>query len=253
MKKLAFTISFILILGIQFGFSNESLSQFQKATAAYDSSNYSDAIWLYNNLLQEDIISSDLHYNLGNAYFKLNDVPRAILNYEKALKIDPNNEDAAYNLSLANAKTVDKIEGIPDLFLYRWWKAVFNLFAADTWAKITVSLLFIAVVFFALYFFSAMLGMKKLGFYLGVIFIALGFVSWFLAAQQNSYLNTQQYAIIIEPTVNINSSPSAGSSKLFVLHEGTKVKIEDQTNDWLEVSIPNGNKGWIEAELLEGI
>ncbi|KAA3651821.1 MAG: tetratricopeptide repeat protein [Bacteroidetes bacterium] len=235
-------------------FANESsLNAFHKANQAYDSAFYTKAIGIYEGLLQEHIVSSDLHYNLGNAYFKQNQIPLAILNYEKALKIEPNHGDAAYNLKLANEKTIDKIEGIPELFLYRWWKTIFNLFSAETWAKITLCLIYLAVVFSVFYFFSRTVFVKKLGFYIATTLFILSLGSWFLAHQQQAYLNQMAYAIILEPTVNINSSPSAGSSKLFVLHEGTKVKIEDQTDTWFEVSIPNGNKGWIKAELIQGI
>lgn len=251
--KIKLVLSSIFILAIHLLSATENLIQFQQATQAYDSSNYAEAANIYEVLLDKNIVSSDLHFNLGNAYFKQNNIPRAILNYEKALKIDPNNEDAAYNLQLANGKTIDKIESIPQLFLYRWWRATFNLFSSETWAKIAIGLLFLSVAFSALYFFSQSVSAKKIGFYGATSLLVLVLFSWFLAQQQKSYLENTEYAIIIEPTVNINSSPSTGSSKLFVLHEGTKVKIEDQTDGWYEVSLPNGNKGWIESMLIEGI
>lgn len=251
--KIKTLFSFIFLFILQLGIAIENLEQFNKATTAFDSSNYVEAVKIYESLIAKDIISSDLHFNLGNAFFKQNDIPKAILNYEKAIKIDPNNTDAAYNLKLANSKTIDKIESIPDLFLYRWWKTIFNLFSSENWAKLTVLVLFFSIGFAALYFFSNATTLKKTGFYGATTLFFIMLFTWFLAQQQRSYLNQKEYAIIIEPTVNINSSPSMGSSKLFVLHEGTKVKIENETNEWFEISLPNGNKGWVKSALLKGI
>jgi tetratricopeptide (TPR) repeat protein len=252
--KIKAIFGLILCLVLNYGIANETYSaRFDAATQAYDSNNFVEAVNVYEMLLTEQIVSSDLHFNLGNAYFKQNQVPKAILNYEKALKIDPNNADAAYNLKLANEKTIDKIESIPELFLYRWWKTIFNLFSSETWASLAIAFIYLALILSAIYFFSSSVSLKKIGFYAATTLLALALFSWFLAHKQKAYLNSTDYAIIIEPTVNINSSPSAGSSKLFVLHEGTKVKVLNQTEAWLEVSIPNGNKGWIKESLLEGI
>lgn len=248
-------LSIILVLGTwQFAKAdNLAKDQFIKANAAYDSSNFNMAIQLYESLVSDQYFSDELHFNLGNAYFKRNNIPMAILNYEKAIKINPSNEDAKYNLELANAKTIDKIESIPELFLYRWWKSIFNTFSADGWAYVCVAFFFMALIFFCLYFFLQQLAFRKFGFYTGLVSFMLAFISWFMAYQQDSYLHSTQYAIIIEPTININSSPSKGSSKLFVLHEGTKVNVEEIKDSWFKVSIPNGQEGWVEKEYLKGI
>lgn len=252
MKKLMLSILVMLQGLLSFG-ENMANAQFLKANAAYDSANYVMAIQLYESLVSDQYVSEALHFNLGNAYFKRNNIPMAILNYEKAIKIDPSHEDAMYNLELANDKTIDKIESIPELFLYRWWKAIFNVFSADGWAYLSVSLFFMAVVFFGIYFFIRLVAIRKIGFYGGSIALGLALISWFMAYQQNAYLHSTQYAIVIEPTININSSPSEGSSKLFVLHEGTKVNVEEIRDNWYKVSIPNGNEGWVEKGYLADI
>ncbi len=245
---------FIVISGFTGAFAKDlAQEQFQKANRAYDSSDYNMAIQLYESLVKDQFLSADLHFNLGNAYFKSNDIPMAILNYEKTLKINPGHKDAAYNLELANAKTIDQIEGIPDLFLYRWWRSIFNLFSSEGWAYLCVALFIIALILASFYFFLSILSLRKIGFYGGITALILAAFSWFMAQQQEAYLNDLSHAIIVEPTININSSPSEGSSKLFVLHEGTKVRVKESKDDWYKIAIPNGNEGWVRSQFLEGI
>lgn len=226
------------------------MQEFTEANRYYENAQYDSAVLIYNSLLEAEYLSSDLHYNLANAYYKKNQIAPAILHYEKALKIDPNNEDAAYNLKLAEEKTIDRIESIPELFIYRWWKTVFNLFGVDQWAKLVFAFLLLSVLGFSAYLFIQKLTFRKIGFYLALTSICISLFAWFMASRQNQYLNKVQFAIVMEPTVNINSSPSAGSSKLFVLHEGTKLKVEEEKEDWYKVSLPNGNEGWIKKSLV---
>ena len=226
---------------------------FENANKLYENGEYKEAEKMYVQLLEKDYISDDLHYNLGNALFKTNQLAKAILHYEKALKINPSNEDAAYNLELANNKTIDKVEAIPDLFLYRWWQAIYNFLSVDHWAKLTVILFTLALLGFSLFLFSSAISLRKLGFYSILIFTFLALASWFLASQHNKAFSAEKSAIIMLPTVNILSAPSEGSSQLFVLHEGTKVNIKDKTEGWLKVSLPNGNEGWIVSSELEVI
>lgn len=253
MKKEILILLYFLTV-TPFGFASELANdQFLKANSAYDSSNFEMAIQLYESLVSDAYFSDELHFNLGNAYFKSNEITLAILNYEKALKINPSHEDATYNLKLANAKTIDQIESIPELFLYRWWKSIFNAFSADGWATVCIGLFFLALVGFSVYFLIRSVWLRKVGFYSGMIAFSAALLSWYMAYQQNSYLESTQYAIIIEPTVNINSSPSEGSSKLFVLHEGTKVNVEEMREGWYKISIPNGNEGWVEQSYLADV
>lgn len=227
-----------------------ALNEFNRGNTYYENQHYDSAIVVYEGLINKAYFSDDLHYNLANAYFKSNRLAKAILHYEKALKINPSNADAAYNLAIANEKTVDRIEAIPELFIYRWWKSIFNLFSADLWSKIALFFFVIALAGISLYWFLSAINIRKIGFFTAVIALFLALFSWFMAMQQNNYLNKLNFAIIIEPTVNIISSPSPGSSTLFVLHEGTKVKVKDEKGEWYNVSLPNGNEGWIKKSLV---
>lgn len=247
-------ILFGLISFLTLGLGNELVAQesapFSTANQKYEEGDYNAAIKEYNLILEFGSTSTDLHYNLANAYFKVSNVPMTIFHYEKAIKLDPSNEDAIYNLKLANEKTVDKIEAIPELFIYRWWKSIYNLFSADNWAKIMLLLLVIALVSFIGFLFLNVTSQRKTAFYLSITCLLVALFTWFLAAQQKSYLKSITHAIIIEPTVDIVSAPSEGSSQLFVLHEGTKVKLDNQTNGWYQISLPNGNQGWLKEEVL---
>lgn len=249
-RKLSFL--FLIFLTISsFAFSPEE--GFQKGIKAYDSSEYATAAQHFEEVIQNGYISSDLYYNLANAYFQQGELAKAILNYERALKIDPNHEDAAFNLSIANSKTIDKVEQIPSMFIYRWFKQIALSASIKVWAMGSNVLLILASIGIALYFLGKSLSSKKIGFYTCLIAIFASFFTWFLAKKQSNWLSREDAAIIIEPTVSIYSSPSPGSSKLFVLHEGTKVRLLNSTNQWREISLPNGNKGWIQEELIEGI
>ena len=248
-------IYFLLLSLMSFSLSaeEEPMTQFDLANQYYEQGQFDSAIAGYQSLLAADYYSSDLHYNLANAYYKTNQIAPAILHYEKALKIEPGNEDAAYNLKLAQEKTIDRIESIPELFIYRWSKSIFNLFGVDQWAKLVYLFLIISIIGISAYLFLENLTFRKLGFYLALSCFGLGLLSWLMASRQNHYLSKVQYAIVMEPTVNINSSPSTGSSKLFVLHEGTKLKVEEEKDAWYKVSLPNGNKGWIKKAMIAEI
>lgn len=235
-------------------FSLESnISLLNSANDLYEQGSYEEAQNIYLELIEKGVISDDLNYNLANAYFKTNDIALAILHYEKALKINANHEDAAYNLNLANQKTVDKIEGIPELFIYRWWKATFKFLSIDQWAKLSILLFFITIIGFGFFLFASQVAAKKLSFYLAITALFLALSSWLFASTQNRYFKQQDYAIIVQASINVLSAPSEGSSQLFVLHEGTKVKLKGNTNNWIEIALPNGNKGWVEQDVLEAI
>lgn len=227
------------------------LERFEMANKHYQEDQFEEAIQLYKELLDEQYISSDLHYNLGNAYFRTNRLAKAILHYEKALKIEPANEDAAHNLEFANSRTIDKIETPPKLFIYRWWESIIHSFSSSSWANFVILFLFIGIAGLSIFFYFSDSWIKKLSFYSGVTAIILSLICWLIAEGQHNSHEKKEYAIIQEPTVDISSSPSEGSSRLFVLHEGSKVKIEDESGEWLEIKLPNGNSGWIKAAELE--
>ena len=218
----------------------------KKANNEYKKENYNNAIILYKQVLKNGYECYELYYNIGNSYFKTDDIPSAILYYERAKKLNPNNDDINFNIKIANSKLVDKIEPIPELFLKQWWEKLFNLFPADTWAKITIIVLSLLFVLFTIYLLSKIITLKKISFWLAFGCLILTIITYIFANRQYNLANNKHTAIIFAPTLTIKSSPNNNSKDLFVIHEGIKVNIIDKVGIWYEIKIANGSIGWIE-------
>ena len=228
-------------------------SLMQIANKAYNAGNYDSAINVYQKIANKGLESAKLYYNLGNAYFKNGDVPSAILYYERAKKLAPNNEDIEFNINIANSMIVDKIERVPRLFYQRWWNYFYNMFNANAWAIIAIVSWFILVFFIGVFILSKSRGARKIAFYFGLLFLLISVAVFGLAAQK--YVNTREHneAIVFTPTITVKSSPTMNAVDLFVIHEGTKVRVLDEVNDWVKIRIPNGSIGWLPAHSVKRI
>lgn len=233
--------------------ANDNELLLAEANKSYSEDNFEQAVELYEKVIENEMESAGVYYNLGNAYFKLNDMPSAILFYEKALKLKPNDEDILFNLNIANSRIVDKIENVPEIFYQRWWKNLLYAFTLDHWA--IISLIFFALIFVMLLFFllTSVFWIKKTAFWLGIIFIAVSGATWLLANQKYDTFTQDHQAIVFTPTITVKSSPSETGIDLFVIHEGTKVQITDHVGEWYEVKIANGSVGWIKEYDLRKI
>jgi len=227
----------------QTGVSHERLMQ--TANNAYNEGLYDSAINVYHQIEQDKIESAGLFYNLGNAYFKNNDIASAILYYEKAKKLDPNNEDIQYNLNVANSMIVDKIEKVPELFFERWWSYFYNMFSPDTWTLLSLASWFVLVFFVGIFILTKRRSLRKLAFYLGLLFLFTSVATFGLASQKYYYGKENKEAIIFTPTVTVKSSPTMNAVDLFVVHEGTKIQILDELQDWVKIRIADGSVGWL--------
>lgn len=243
----------ILIITISFNAKAEAYASFEQANKYYADGNYEEAIGQYEAVLANDELHTDIYFNLGNAYYKIDNIPAAILNYEKALKLKPDNEDAIFNLAMANKKTVDKIESLPELFIGSTWKNLVTSRTVNGWATYCVGLIFLALVFFVGYLLLQQALIKKINFYAGIFFFLASLFSWLMASQHQSIIDESSEAIVFSSTITVQSEPNESAEKLFTLHEGTKVNLLEENSEWSKIKLPNGNVGWIQSESLKAI
>jgi hypothetical protein len=181
----------------------------------------------------------------------LNNIPRAILFYERAHLLKPADEDITYNLQIARTLVVDRFEEIPELFFVRWYNFLALLISTNNWAKISITSFVLCLIFLSLYFYSSRYRMKVLGFWLALSLLIISLSSLAFSVRNRSLVRESHKAIIFSPLVNGKSSPDNSGTDLFVLHEGTKVSVEDEVGEWFEIRLSDGNKGWIPSNCLE--
>jgi tetratricopeptide (TPR) repeat protein len=247
-------IILFLLLGILVSYAN-STNNFllTKANQEYDKGLFNEAIQTYLQIIENNVESSQVYYNLGNAYFKTKNLTSAILYYERAKKLNPNDEDILYNLRVANSRIVDKIESVPQMFFKRWRNQFYNAFSVNNWTKVAIVLFVLTLLFSAIYLLAQSRHIKKLFFIFGIIFMLLSISSYFVSYQKYYYSINHKEAILFEPTITVKSSPNQNSVDLFVIHEGTKLYVLDQVGDWIEIRIANGSIGWLQKKLVKYI
>lgn len=224
---------------------------FTAANGQYNNGCFDSALATYNLIIEREYESAMLYFNIGNTYYKKHNYPMSILYYEKALKLNPNSDDIKQNLAIANLHISDKIEPMPEIFLKRWWHSLTNVFTTDTWAIITVAMLAIVLGSLILFFKSHRRALRKTGFFAALITLIMFIISLIIAIQKYNYISNHDEAIVMTPTITVKSSPTATSVDLFVLHEGSKVSILDETGTWRKIRIANGSTGWLPEESME--
>lgn len=242
--------NFILsILFAAIAFSLSAQTAVEQANTAYSTKDYQKAVQLYTQILQENGASPNVYYNLGNAYYRLNQIAPAILNYERALLLHPADKDARVNLEIAKLKTVDKIEE-SNFFLTDWYNDVQNLFSTNQWSAVGIICFILLVACLFLFVFSRKIALKKTGFCAGLAFFVFCLAANIFACQQKMKLTNRNAAIISAATTTIKSAPDASGTDLFILHEGTKVNVTEQLGDgtkWKKIETADGNIGWISS------
>ena len=224
------------------------------ADSAYAAADYATAIYIYEQLLSTEGEAASVYYNLGNSYYKQGEIARAILNYERALLIAPNNNDIQFNLELARSKAVDKNALVTELFLVRWIRSFVTILSADGWAKGAILCFILLILCLTTFIFTKSKQTKKIIF-IFALFSAVGtIVANVIAANLTKKMDLHENAIVMDPSVTIRSTPSVNGTELFILHEGKKVKIKDDSmKDWKEIEIEDGNIGWLPTSAIERI
>lgn len=251
MKRVYIMLLAVLMGSVAFGTDAKTLEE--KAAGMYQEGNYREALDTYNEILSGEVESATIYYNIGNCYYKLGEVAKAILNYERALLLNPGDKDARYNLTLAQKSTVDNIKVLPELFLVRWYNAFVTSFAADQWAYISVFLFISFLVMAVLFFHATSVSMKKTGFTVGIIALVFSVAAVFLARKQYARVTDRNEGIVMTPSVVVRGAPDNSGTELFVIHEGLKVCVVGSLGDWYNVRMADGNEGWILKSDLEKI
>jgi tetratricopeptide (TPR) repeat protein len=252
-------IRYIITILLIFSFANKSLSQetstdkFTQGVTYFTSGNYQEALKIWTDIYNTGYRSSDLEYNIGNTYFKMNSIPAAILFYERAYLLNPADENINYNLQIARTLIVDRFQEIPELFFVRWYNFISLFLSTNSWARISVTSFIMCLLLLSLYIYSTRYRHKVIGFWLAVFFFVLSFSSLAFSIRNKSLVYDSHKAIILSPLVNGKSSPDNSGTDLFILHEGTKVSIEDEVGGWFEVRLSDGNKGWVPLNSLNVI
>ena len=225
----------------------------QDADAEYSKGNYQQAIKDYEELLKAGE-SAEIYYNLGNAYYRTENITRAVLSYERALLLNPADEDIRFNLQMARSKTIDKITPESEMFFFTWYRSLVNLMTIDGWAHLAIASIILTLILALVYLFAGHLTLRKIGFYGGVLFLIIFLLSNLFAFQQKQMLMKRNGAIVTAPSVTIKKTPVANSADQGVIHEGTRVDIIDDTmRDWKEIHLADGREGWIPATQIEKI
>jgi tetratricopeptide (TPR) repeat protein len=241
----------LLVLSADPVFAQEEHSvKFKKGAESYSGLNYQEALNEWMDIYNTGYRSAELDYNIGNAYFKLNNIPGAILFFERARLLKPTDSNINYNLDISRSLVVDKFEEIPELFFVRWFDFLSLLLSTNTWAVISIISFILLLIFLSGYIYSSRYRLKVLGFWAAVGFLIISASSLAFTLRNRSLVYDSHKAVIFAPSVNGKSSPDNSGTDLFVLHEGSKVTVEDNVGEWYEIRLTDGNKGWVPSTSL---
>lgn len=248
-----YSFVWLLLAMICFGGTSAKAVTKNNADTEYQKGNYQQAIRDYEEILKNGE-SAEIYFNLGNAYYRTDNITKAVLNYERARLLSPGDDDINFNLQFARSKTIDKITPESEMFFITWYKSLVNFTSVDNWAKTGILCIVMALLLVLLYLFGPQLMLRKIGFFGGLAFFVIFLLSNLFAFQQKQALDNRTGAIIISPSVNIKKTPAKNSADQFVLHEGTRVDIIDKgMTDWRCIRVGDGREGWIETKAIEEI
>ncbi|MCR5408349.1 MAG: BatD family protein [Bacteroidales bacterium] len=245
----------LLLMLVPFGLHAQQSypdSLWNAGVEAYIQGNFNQALADWEDVQETGVTSTELLYNLGNAYFKNGEIAPAILWWERALKESPSDKDIVYNLEYARSLTQDRIDVVPEFFLETWGRNACHSLPSNAWAALSLVFLAVTLALVLLFLLGSTPGKRRLGFFGAIVSFLFAFVSWDFAGWQNRDLRSQDYAIVMKPVSSVGSSPSADSSKdLFILHEGTKVRILDNVSGYTNIELADGRQGWIASKDIE--
>lgn len=251
-KAKASGFSFVLMILMLMPLSANAITK-QNADVEYAKGNYQQAIKDYQEILKTGV-SSEIYYNLGNAYYRTDNITQALLAYERALQLSPGDNDIRFNLQYARSKTIDKITPETEMFFVTWYNSLVNFTSVDRLANTAIVSIVMALLLILVFLFAPQMWARKSGFYGSAVFLLLFAFANLFAFQQKHELETKQGAIVIAPTVNVKKTPAVSGTDVFVIHEGTRVDITDRgMKQWRGIKLADGREGWLKTSQIEEI
>ena len=248
-------LALLLLLPLSAGAAESYPDSLWKAgVEAYSASQWRQAVSDWSDLAATGLRSKELYYNMGNAYFKAGEIAPAILNYERALRLDPSDSDVRYNLEFARAQTQDRIDEVPEFILKTWTRKLSYLLSSNAWAGLSLFLLALTLGLILLFLLGPTVNARRTGFFTGIVTLLLTLMCWGFARSLKSTAERHDDAIVMRPVSSVTSSPSSDAAKsLFILHEGTKVKVLDEVSGYTDIELADGRRGWISSADIERI
>jgi tetratricopeptide (TPR) repeat protein len=233
---------------------SEADALWNEANSAYEQGDWTSAIENYEAISSLGVESPQLYYNMGNVYYRMGDYARAVLYYERSLKLDPSSADAQFNLEHVNGLLQDKIDVVPEFFLKEWFRNLSRTMSSNSWAWFFICLLAVTLALLLVFRLSSSIVWRRVGFFAAIVTLLMMIAAFLFSAwQRNDYLAHDE-AVVMKPVTSVKSSPSSdNSTDLFILHEGTKVKVLETSGAWTNVSLADGRQGWMKTADIETI
>lgn len=251
MKRI-FTL-ILLVFSLVNLYADEKGELWTKANDAYSMGQYETALNDYIEIEKNGYQSYKLYYNMGNAWYKTGNMGKAILYYEKALKLNPAGEDALNNLQIAKLQTLDKIDVLPEFIVSTWIKDIRNMMSSNGWGYTAVGLFAVVCILLLLFKFAPTTGGRKLSFVLACVVFLFFIFAVLFAFSLRAKAKSEDNAVVMVPVSNVKSAPNSTGNNLFILHEGSKVEILEQAGKWCRIEISDGRQGWLEEKDIEVI
>jgi tetratricopeptide (TPR) repeat protein len=251
MRMIFFLMTVLFITPALVKADNDSL--YYTANKFYQEGKYEEAIATYDSIINAGFESANLYYNLGNSFFRSNKLGKARLYYEKALKLEPADEDSRANLRYLNELLSDRFEEVPVIFYKTWIKSVLLSLSSNQWAYCSMFSFILAVLSIVIYLLLQQRFLRITGFYSSIVFLILSLSTLTASWKQHKLIQNPETAVVTELSVNVKSAPRETGNGLFILHEGAKVWLEDKTGGWQEIRLSDGRTGWVPEESLETI
>jgi tetratricopeptide (TPR) repeat protein len=244
---LVFALNIFQVVWAQPAALQDSISHGDKY---YNTGKYNEAARSYQSVIGKGFESPALYFNLGNAYYKAGNATYAILNYERAKKLAANDEDISYNLELARRQIVDNIVSLPEPGFLAWGRQLISWRSPNQWGVQSLIAFFTFLILFGLFLFSRTIRLKRMAFWIAVLAIGYSAITFSFGSSLRSRLLNHNTAVITERSLRVKGSPSETGTELFIIHEGITVQLTDKLGNWVEIRLPDGNKGWIKESMM---